>query len=54
MKADVEPLDAFGASGWVDQGHSIEHSVVRLTTDWDPGPPEGAPCRGSEGSAPLG
>jgi Protein of unknown function (DUF3352) len=32
VKADVAPLDAFGASGWVD-GAKIQHSLLRLTTD---------------------
>jgi hypothetical protein len=31
-KANVAPLDAFGASGWVD-GSKIQHSLLRLTTD---------------------
>jgi hypothetical protein len=32
VKANVAPLDAFGASGWVD-GARIQHSMLRLTTD---------------------
>jgi hypothetical protein len=31
-KANVAPLDAFGASSWVD-GSKIQHSLLRLTTD---------------------
>ena len=32
VKANLEPLHAFGASGWVD-GSGVQHSLVRLTTD---------------------
>ena len=32
VKANLEPLHAFGASGWVD-GSGVQHSLVRLTTN---------------------
>ena len=32
VKADIEPLDALGVSGWVDDS-GVSHSLARLTTD---------------------
>lgn len=31
-KANIEPLDALGISGWIDEDH-VQHGLLRLTTD---------------------
>jgi hypothetical protein len=31
MAENIEPLSAFGVTGWLEDG--VSHSVVRLTTD---------------------